>query len=137
MFPVSDTLMKVKLALVDVVILGLALFLALWFRLGGSMASVYIEHFEPVVWPVVFFHLVAFFVLGIYRRLLEFNAFMDYALLAGGVLVGVAAVMAYGFLFPTNLPGSVIFIYGLLVFVFSGSMRFILRRLMDVDKDKR
>ena len=128
--------MSAKLALVDIILIGLALFLALWFQVEGSMGSVYVEHFEPVLWPVVFLHLVSFFVLGIYGR--GFNSNLkDYAVLGGGVLVGVAAVMAYGFLFRANLPGSVLLIYGMLLFVFSGSMRFILGRLTDADTKRK
>lgn len=126
--------MKIKIALFDMILTGLALFLALWFQLDESITAVYFEHFEQVIWPVVLLNLVAFFVFGVYRRLWFFYTLRDYLLLGGAVLLGVAAVLAYGVVFNIMLPRSVFIIYCLLVFIFSGGMRFILRKVVDLDE---
>ena len=134
MLPLHPLLMKILLAALDLILTGLALFLALQFQLGESMVVVYVEHFDRVVWPVVLFNLGAFLILGVYRRQWYFYSLKDYAKLFGGVFLGVVAIMEVGVFFGIFLPHRVLVVYGLLVVLFTSGLRFLLSRVVDVDE---
>ena len=134
MLPLHPLVMKILLAALDLILTGLALFLALQFQLGGSMVVVYVEHFDGVVWPVVLLNLGAFLILGVYRRQWYYCSLKDYAKLFGGVFLGVVAIMEVGVFFGIFLPHKVLVVYGLLVVFFTAGLRFLLRRVVDGDE---
>ncbi len=122
---------KILQILIDSVLAGLAFFLALFLLIDGSVSQVYLAHFEPRVWPVIGFNLVAFSVFGIYRRIWGFHFLRDYALLGGAAVAGVTGVTAYNVLFQILPLHNVMALYVVLVFVFTACIRFVLCRVID------
>ncbi len=130
MLPGYDKYLQVLPVILDLVLAGLALFLALQLQLGGSPQAIYAEHFEQALWPVLFLNLAAFLILGVYRRQGHLFARRDYAALLGAVLTSLLAVMSCGFFFGLLLPQRVLIFFAVLLFLFTASLRYLLSRVI-------
>lgn len=111
---------KAFLAVVfDLVVVPLSLWLAFWIRLGEPVAVT--GKWWPLFVSAPVLALPFFAYLGLYRVVVRHIGFQVLWMVAKGVVVAVLAWVLIALLLRIpDLPRSVVFIYGLLVFVFVG-----------------
>ena len=113
----------------DLVVIPLSLWLAFWLRLGEPVAL------TGVLWPLFIAAPVlavpVFAYQGLYRVVVRYLSYQVLWMVAKGVVVAVLgwALVALMLDIP-GLPRSVVFIYGVLVFIMVGIGRLVARRIL-------
>jgi FlaA1/EpsC-like NDP-sugar epimerase len=126
---INNTFKKIILALLDAVMIGASLFIALVLRFEGRIPSVYTNNFESLLWPVIAMQILIFIFFGIYRRLWRYASVDELLLIVFTVGAGSTVSLLYSWYFELMLPRSVYIIYGVLLLFFIGGSRFSLRVL--------
>src|ERR671911_1853430 len=123
---------------VDAGLVALAYFLAYRLRFDGGIPSDYQQLFEHTLSFVVIGSVTIFAGFGLYRHWMRYSSQREYLRVVQAVVAAVLALMAYvavvkpkeifvgyprGFV-PVPLPASVPIIYGLLLLVFLGAVRY-------------
>ncbi len=129
MLGINNTFKKIILALLDAVMIGASLFIALVLRFEGRIPSVYTNNFESLLWPVIAMQILIFIFFGIYRRLWRYASVDELLLIVFTVGAGSTVSLLYSWYFELMLPRSVYIIYGVLLLFFIGGSRFSLRVL--------
>ena len=113
----------------DAIVVPLSLWLAFWLRLGEPVGLTGKWGVLFVISPLVALPLFAY--IGLYRVVVRHLGYQVLWVVAKGVSL---AVLAWGvtalLLRVTDLPRSVVFIYGLLAFMFVGVSRLVVHRFM-------
>jgi FlaA1/EpsC-like NDP-sugar epimerase len=126
---INNTFKKIVLALLDAVMIGASLFIALVLRFEGRIPSEYTNNFESLLWPVIAVQILIFIFFGIYRRLWRYASVDELLLIVFTVGAGSTVSLLYSWYFELMLPRSVYVIYGVLLLFFIGGSRFSLRVL--------
>lgn len=129
MLGINNTFKKIVLALLDAVMIGASLFIALVLRFEGRIPSEYTNNFESLLWPVIAVQILIFIFFGIYRRLWRYASVDELLLIVFTVGAGSTVSLLYSWYFELMLPRSVYVIYGVLLLFFIGGSRFSLRVL--------
>ena len=129
MLGINNTFKKIILALLDAVMIGASLFIALVLRFEGRIPSEYTNNFESLLWPVIAMQILIFIFFGIYRRLWRYASVDELLLIVFTVGAGSTVSLLYSWYFELMLPRSVYIIYGVLLLFFIGGSRFSLRVL--------
>jgi FlaA1/EpsC-like NDP-sugar epimerase len=126
---INNTFKKIVLALLDAVMIGASLFIALVLRFEGRIPSEYTNNFESLLWPVIAVQILIFIFFGIYRRLWRYASVDELLLIVFTVGAGSTVSLLYSWYFELMLPRSVYVIYGVLLLFFIGGSRLSLRVL--------
>lgn len=125
-----DRVTKRIVQVVADVVLILASFLAAMLLRLDTMA---LER-DPVVWlallPVVPITILAFRHLGLYRSILRFITGQAFRAIGIGVGVSVVSLIVMAQLLSAPIPRSVPIIYGVLLFLATGGLRFFMRNIL-------
>ena len=113
----------------DAVVVPLSLWLAFWLRLGEPVGPTGQWGVLFVVSPLVALPLFAY--IGLYRVVVRHLGYQVLWMVAKGVALAVSAWGVVALLLRVmDLPRSVVFIYGLLAFLFVGVSRLVVHQLM-------
>ncbi|HEX8101006.1 MAG TPA: nucleoside-diphosphate sugar epimerase/dehydratase [Solirubrobacteraceae bacterium] len=123
----------------DAGLVALAYYLAYRLRFDGAggLPEPYELLFKTTILPAVAIALLSLVVAGVYRRWMRYSSHHEYARIFQGGAVGALALLGYivafqpvlttaggGRIVALNLPASVVVLYGLLLLLFLGGVRF-------------
>ena len=120
---------KLVLVIIDMVLVGSALYIALLLRFEASIPPEFFANFERILWPAVLIHLMIFYLTGIYRRLWRYASVDEIMLVVFAVSAAAAATYVYSTVLEAMLPRSVYVIYWFLLLFAVGGSRFFIRLL--------
>lgn len=123
---------QVALALVDVVLVGTALAVALYLRFDWNVPADFMGNLESLLLPAVLIHLGAFFLVGLYRRLWRYASVDELMLIVVAVSAGVAGTYFFSYYFGLMLPRSVYVIHWFMLLLLVGASRISLRLLYNM-----
>ncbi len=116
---------RILFALIDVVILSLAFFLAFFLRLGWPMQLHYWQFLQTYIVPVIVIKVLIFHGFGMYRRFWRYASIQELRLLVQMVLLSSVIILSLSFFFGTRaIPRSVFVLDGLLSLLMVGGVRF-------------
>ncbi len=122
---------QLVLVLLDIFMVGGALFLALHLRFEGHVPPQFFENMERLFLPFVVIHLTIFLFFGLYRRLWRYASVDELVLITLAVFLGSAGSYAYSYFSELMLPRSVYMIFFFLLLLLLGGSRLSLRLLAD------
>ena len=127
----NGKLKRAVLVLIDILLVGGSLYLALVLRFEGDIPAGYMVVFERLLRPVILINLLVFFLAGLYRRFWRYASVDE--LLFVFLVVWAAAVGSYLYSVHAGLllPRSVYVIFLCLLLFLLGGSRFLLRVLAD------
>lgn len=125
----------IALAIVDALLVSVALLAALWLRFDGAIPEQYITSSREMALPFAASYLVSFYFFGLYRRLWQYASTGELLAILQGVTLGTVVNVALAYFFMEGstfpLPRTVFPLAWMLNVLFIGGSRLSWRLLRD------
>ncbi|PNH80729.1 polysaccharide biosynthesis protein [Vibrio diazotrophicus] len=114
---------------IDTILISFSFFAAIWVRLGELTLA-----FSPVtlltLMGTLFFTLIAFTKLGLYRAVLRYLTFHALTVVVLGAVVSAVSISTFAYFFHASIPRTVPVIYMTFLILLCGGSRMIVRTLI-------
>ena len=124
---VQQKLKVVFLAFVDLFIVVMTPYLALYSRLEGMINSPFYDNLSDVMPEVIGIRLITFYFFGLYNRLWRYASINEVMVIAGAVTISSIFIAVYIFGVGANLPKSLHLLTWFFTILFIGASRFCVR----------
>lgn len=125
----------IALAIIDALLVTLALLAALWLRFDGAIPEQYITSSREMALPFAVSYVVSFYFFGLYRRLWQYASTGELLAILQGVTLGTVVNIALAYFFMEGstfpLPRTVFPLAWMLNILFIGGSRLSWRLLRD------
>lgn len=121
----------VVLALVDVILVNLALYLSLWLRFDGLIPGKYLNSFMHLAGYFTVVRLACFYAFGLYNRIWQYASIGELLAIVYAVTVGSAVNISLTYFLQESLPRSVFAISWGLIIGLVGAARLLWRLLRE------
>jgi FlaA1/EpsC-like NDP-sugar epimerase len=118
---------QVVLIFIDAFLVAAALYLSLVLRFEFSIMEPYGQHYNDLIFAIIFIHVIIFYLFGLYRRIWQFASIEELNSILLAVTAGSFVIYIYTNVIGTTLPRSIYIISWVLNILFIGGARFLLR----------
>ena len=126
-FKVKAILRKVFMAILDIGIINITLYLSLVLRFDSDIPLQYFALFKETYIVVTIIALCSFFVFNLYNRIWKYASIDELISIVLATSFGTLTVLGYTFMMGQTFPRSIYILFWLLLTTFIGGSRFILR----------
>jgi len=124
---VQQRLKVIFLVLMDLLIVSMTPYLALYVRLEGTLNSPFYDSLLEVMPEIIAIRLITFYAFGLYNRLWRYASINEVIVIVGSVTVSSVFVIGYIYALGTNLPKSLHLLTWFCTILFIGASRFCVR----------
>lgn len=122
--------------IIDIFLIGIAYFSALGLRYDNS-SSLYIYKHWYVVFIVIFFSIIIFIKLGLYRAVLRFVTIKIFNIVVLGCISSVVIMLISAYIIQINIPRTVPVLYFILLTLLITGVRLFFRTLLNIERDTK
>lgn len=122
--------------IIDIILISIAYFGALGLRYDNSSSLFVYEHWL-VVLVVIFFSLIIFIKLGLYRAVLRFITIKIINIVILGSLLSTVIMLISAYMIQINIPRTVPFLYFILLTLLVTGIRLFFRSILNIDRNTK
>lgn len=124
---VQQKLKIIFLVLMDLFIIAVTPYLALYARLEGTLNSFFYDNLSNIMPELIGIRLIIFYFFGLYNRLWRYASINEVLVILGSVTASSILIMGYIYAVDVNLPKSLHLITWFFTILFIGASRFFVR----------
>jgi FlaA1/EpsC-like NDP-sugar epimerase len=124
------------LVIIDIVLMNLAVYLALYVRFDGAIEPRYLAVYQRHWWVITAICLTVFYLFRLYKSVWRYASIEELLQVVMATLVASALIISYLTAWQSHLPRSVYALTGIFILLFTGGSRLsyrLLRRLRKLD----